>query len=107
MGNPFKITAVTTLILMASIMAKGQTYTFDLVEQKLNLPQDTLSEVKSNSISISQNSTIMLRATPFKKIYHKSLGIFCHAENKMAKASKMPVKMRLGTVQYVDKIEGK
>lgn len=43
----------------------------------------------------------------YQKIYHKSLGFFCHAENKVAKASSIPIKMRLGTVQYVDKIEGK
>lgn len=35
------------------------------------------------------------------------LAFFCRLEVKMEKASKMPVRFRLGTVDYVDRMEGK
>ena len=92
------------MLLFSFFACKAQSYTFNLVNQKLSLPQDTIR--LTNPIATAQ-STIMLKATPFKKIYHKSLGMFCHAENKMSKSAQLPIKMRLGTVQYVDKIEGK
>lgn len=38
---------------------------------------------------------------------YQELGLFCKLEVKMEKAFKMPVKFRLGEVQYVEKMEGK
>lgn len=38
--------------------------------------------------------------------YH-DLALFCRLEVKMEKAFKMPVKFRIGEVQYVEKMEGK
>ena len=35
------------------------------------------------------------------------LALFCRLELKMEKAAKMPVKFRIGEVQYVEKMEGK
>lgn len=39
--------------------------------------------------------------------YASNLGFFCKKELQMQKSVKMPVKFRLGTVEYCDKIEGK
>jgi len=39
--------------------------------------------------------------------YHPTLGAFCLLENKIEKQAKFPVKMRLGSVDYVDKLEQK
>lgn len=39
--------------------------------------------------------------------YAANLGFFCKKELKIQKAVKMPVKFRLGTVEYCDRIEGK
>ena len=38
---------------------------------------------------------------------YKDLAIFCKLEVKMEKVVKMPVKFRLGSVDYVDWLEGK
>lgn len=39
--------------------------------------------------------------------YSCNIGFFCKEEIKLEKAVKMPVKFRLGSVQYVDWMEGK
>ncbi len=44
---------------------------------------------------------------PYRKIYNASLGVFCKTENKVRQSVQFPVKIRLGTSSYVDKIEGK
>jgi len=38
---------------------------------------------------------------------HKDLAFFCKIEVQLEKAVKMPVKFRLGSVDYVDYLEGK
>lgn len=35
------------------------------------------------------------------------LGIFCKWENQIIEAARLPVKFRLGEVQYVERLEGK
>ncbi len=45
---------------------------------------------------------------PFPKIYtFNNLAFFCKVEVKLEKATKFPVKFRLGDVNYVDRLEGK
>jgi len=39
--------------------------------------------------------------------YWKELGFFCKVELKMEQRTHFPVKFRLGTVEYVDRLEGK
>ncbi|MCB9287934.1 MAG: hypothetical protein H6560_11505 [Lewinellaceae bacterium] len=38
---------------------------------------------------------------------YDELGVFCKWEVQMEKAARMPVKFRLGEVQYVERMEGK
>lgn len=42
-----------------------------------------------------------------KHCYLPTLGAFCVLENKIEKKATFPVKMRLGSVDYVDKLENK
>lgn len=42
-----------------------------------------------------------------KHCYLPTLGTFCILENKIEKKTTFPVKMRLGSVDYVDKLEKK
>lgn len=49
--------------------------------------------------------------TPFtfmaSNYYTNSLGFFCKKELQVEKTLKFPVKFRLGSVEYTDKMEGK
>ncbi len=48
------------------------------------------------------------RSSAFPKTYeYDDLAFFCRVEVKLEKATKFPVKFRLGDVNYVDQLEGK
>lgn len=64
-----------------------------LLKTNTNLPQNT--ELNSSVLS-----------TP-KAWKYEDLAFFCRLEVKMEKAAKFPIKVRLGEVQYVEKMEGK
>ena len=49
----------------------------------------------------------LTKAPNYLGIYHKELGVFCKLENKALKQNNVPIKMRIGDVQYVDKLESK
>lgn len=66
------------------------------------LPSYTVSDSLS-----TQPSLIMQSNFDFAKAYHNSLGIFCKGENIISKKAEMNVRMRLGTLEVVDRMEGK
>ena len=64
--------------------------------------------IKSTQILISK--TPLINNQPLNKLpnyYTPSLGVFCKAELVLQKQLNMPIKFRLGTLQYCDKYEGK
>lgn len=67
-------------------------------ESLLSSPQPpSLNEVFKASPSISSP----------KAYAYKDLAFFCKVEVQLEKATKMPIKFRLGSVDYVDWLEGK
>ena len=69
-----------------------------------NLKKQTLTQIPSLRTAIV--NPLQTDAQP-KGWSYQELGLFCKLEVKMEKAFKMPVKFRLGEVQYVEKMEGK
>jgi hypothetical protein len=65
------------------------------------LPQNALNTYQNPAISVKKPtqvpSAFSVEALPF----------FCKIEYKMGLNKKLPVKFRLGDVQYVDELEGK
>lgn len=56
----------------------------------------------------AQKSILNKQPESMPKAYaFDELGFFCKWEVKMEKAAKIPVKFRLGEVQYVERMEGK
>ncbi len=62
----------------------------------------TLSENKKNGFALAEEQQQMPLAYAYK-----DLAFFCKIEVQLEKAVKLPVKFRLGSVDYVDYLEGK
>lgn len=80
--------------------------------QKLNFKEWTppTEKLKLLSIDTSTKHTTTLdiiRKDDYHSFYDKHLGGMCKLENTMSASAQMPVRIRLGTVQYVDRLEMK
>ena len=87
-----------------------------LIENSVQTPASILFPKKNKVVSptlltlnqsYTDQKTLFKISAPYLKYYHESLGVMCQLENKFSKTSKRAIRMRLGTVQYVDKLEGK
>ena len=93
-----KLICIIFLFLMAD--ANGQT---DTIIYELNLRQSILD--KDFSASPNANASILKRSVhPLPKLQHQAF--FCRHENRRL-LSGAPVFFRLGTLETVDKLEGK
>ena len=74
-------------------------------------PTPTLNfwnQISLTSVSEKQKSQVLASPATFPQWYSENhLPFFCKMEVKMEKTFKFPVKVRLGEVQYVEKMEGK
>ena len=87
---------------------------FELRTEKLNhsaIKLDWQQLLLKTPAAIKTNvfDQIAVRGTNFVPMLYQAqeLAFFCRWEVKMEKASKMPVKFRLGEVQYTERMEGK
>jgi len=74
-----------------------------LFGSNLNLPL-----LKKAKVSEENNTIINTSSQKMPLVYaYKDLALFCKIEVKLEKVVKMPIKFRLGSVDYVDWLEGK
>ena len=78
--------------------------------------QDTLTVIKHKKIKLTSSLDRMTNSMnlPTRSVLKQrsvfevnKLPIFCKIEHKLAKSSKINVMMRLGSLDYVNKLEGK
>ena len=67
------------------------------------IQQFTFQESKKNAFNLAPKDKQQMPAA----YAYKDLAFFCKIEVQLEKAVKMPVKFRLGSVDYVDYLEGK
>ena len=83
-------------------------------QEKITLPffkqanEVSLEKEKPTPPSLRQFFNSPLTVSKMPKAYsYQDLGFFCKLEVQMEKRAKFPVKVRLGEVQYVERMEGK
>ncbi|HRI20496.1 MAG TPA: hypothetical protein PLA68_06060 [Panacibacter sp.] len=87
-----KICFFINLLLITGFAAAAQLRNDTASTAKKNLPDS----IKYFPLSIVPSN-----------YYSSKLGFFCKKELQLQKLAKFPVKFRLGTVEYCDKMEGK
>ena len=74
----------------------------------LKLDYALLSKPKAIlNIESTKNQSVMVKKFDYLKAYHDHLGIFCKAENIASQKATVNLRMRLGSLEYVDRMEGK
>ncbi|MEM6380360.1 MAG: hypothetical protein AAF705_19380 [Bacteroidota bacterium] len=73
----------------------------------LTLPILLVSDWSTNPTGPIPTEPTYLNYQAPKAYNFNHLAFFCRLEVRMEKATKMPVRFRLGTVDYVDRLEGK
>lgn len=65
-------------------------------------------EIKADSIStLDLLANEKMKTQNYNSFYQAHLGAFCKLENNVLKSANIPVRMRLGSTEYVDELEQK
>lgn len=74
-----------------------------------NDKKEVVTPVYLSSFQLTQSEQIPAATTPLKpeEYYQQHFGFFCKKEWKLEKQTQIPVKLRLGTYQEAQRIEGK
>ncbi len=100
----YKTIQISIFLFGSFILTHSALGQFSL-DQKVNTNFEELLKPQKFLI-IDQEFSLLTYLQP-EHSYHPTLGAFCILENKIAKHTQLPVKMRLGSVDYVDKLENK
>lgn len=94
--------SVTLILLLAGAsFSFGQQSAPEAKKSNLPLLFSRLDMLATPSTPIDSPSKPQCQLSPSK------MPIFCHIEHKMSQNSGIPIRIRLGNVQYVDQLEGK
>ncbi|MDA8692745.1 hypothetical protein N9L92_01695 [Saprospiraceae bacterium] len=73
----------------------------------LSTQLDRLTTIKIDSSTNTSTSNSIIKRQDYNGFSDQHLGAMCKLENTINRATLFPVAIRLGTVQYVDHMEGK
>ncbi len=97
--NRHRLLGIVTILMVHCSIALGQL-------SSSNVDKPTLTYVSPLDI-LTYNDSLYQSNISIRVKNYKTQPIFCHLEHMMQVKSNIPVRFRLGTVQYVDKLEGK
>lgn len=103
------------LCILIATAAAGQVDSMGVGEKNISLfPNELIQKplfavTALDTVSSMANNTSLMFSQQTKAIplVEYNTTIFCKFEHQLMMSSKLPLKMRLGDVQYVDRLEGK
>lgn len=98
---------------MIFVCLNGKSQTIGLSMSDIKTPPQYLSLIKEklrlkSSFNIDNQQVVKNKPRPMPSVFSvETLPFFCKIEYKLGLNNKLPVKFRLGDVQYVEQLEGK
>ena len=105
-----KFKLIFIYIFFQSIISEAQVTDYQLLKNQFNYEEEfTFDEIQLPNINIfNQQETTLIANNPVPKVYnYEHLAFFCKLEVKIESVTKLPIRFRLGDVQYIEKLEGK
>ena len=105
-----KLKFVFIYIFFQSIIAEAQTGNYPLLKQQFNYQREfQFNKIQLPSIDLFSpiEETVMTYNQVPKAYSYEHLAFFCKLEVQIENVTKLPIKFRLGDVQYIEKLEGK
>lgn len=111
LNKAIKIWGLLAFFHLLNVDLVGQMTDYQSLKERFKIREtDALAKIAIPNITIFQQlPAVPLRAQGnVPKAYnYNELGFFCKVEVQMEKVTKLPIKFRLGDVQYLEKLEGK
>ncbi len=92
--------------LWITTLATSQS-TFTLPIPNNSLSPLGLSMPSKLDLDFGKQKSSLMYQMDYNKVYHDGLGFFCKMEDKASARSQVQLRMRLGSLQYVDALEQK
>ena len=109
-----KYQLIIILLIYHVSISFGQSQHYQLLKQQFDYHSNksiTFDKLRLPTIiQLNQEpSTLLeLKNTEVPEVYkYEDLAFFCRLEVQMEKVTKIPIRFRLGDVQYIEKLEGK
>ena len=106
-----KFKLIFIYIFFQSIISEAQITDYQLLKNQFNYQREfKFEKIQLPSINIlsQEETTVIALNNQVPKVYnYDHLAFFCKLEVQIESITKVPIKFRLGDVQYIEKLEGK
>lgn len=104
------MTLIKTQLIILLCTLSALSYSQNKFDYKQNIKPSLLRsfDIKSDSLaSLNLSAKTNIKKQNYNHFYQAHLGLFCKFENDILKSANIPVRMRLGSTEYVDELEQK